>query len=213
MNDCAEIMSKDELIEYIQSNLENSPMIDTETGIAAVRMLAEIAARENIEWALAGGVAMHLYGSPRLTKDVDVISLKRLPLEAVRPIGFGGEAYLVEIGRKKINVDWIVREDNYRQYYVRALEDAAELKNGLKVITPEWLAILKYIAGRQKDTDDIVFLLRKNGYVKREKIKENIVKTKGEDVWFAMLPNWQRLFNLADSRIEERDKYYRDPLR
>jgi len=206
-------MSEKELIEYIQQNLENSPMIDTETGIAAVRKLAEVAAQENIEWALAGGIAMHLYGSPRLTKDVDVISLKRLPLEAVRPIGFGGDSYEVAVGKKKIHVDWIVREDNYRQYYVQALNDAAQLKDGLKIITPEWLAILKYIAGREKDLDDIVFLLKKNGYVKRERIKENIIKTKNEDVWFAMLPNWQRLFDLADSKIEERDKYYRDPLR
>ncbi len=65
---------------------------------------------------------------------------------------------------------------------MRALQDAVELKNGLKIITPEWLAILKYIAGREKDLDDIVFLLKKNGYVKRSKIKENIVKTKSEDV-------------------------------
>ncbi|MGI9036850.1 MAG: hypothetical protein ACR2GD_12540 [Pyrinomonadaceae bacterium] len=54
-------MSEQELIEYIQNNLENSPMIDTDTGISAVKKLAEIAERENVEWALAGGIAMHLY--------------------------------------------------------------------------------------------------------------------------------------------------------
>jgi hypothetical protein len=206
-------MSEKELIEYIEQNLENSPMIDTDTGIAAVSQLAAIAEKENVEWALAGGIAMHLYGSPRLTKDVDVISLERLPLESIRPIGFGGESYEVVIGKKKIHVDWIVREDNYRQYYAQALKEATTLRNGLRVITAEWLAILKYIAGRDKDLDDVVFLLRKNGYVRRDVIKENIVKTKNEDVWFAMLPNWQRLFDLADSKIFERDKYYRDPMR
>jgi hypothetical protein len=206
-------MSEKELIEYIEQNLENSPMIDTETGIAAVNQLAKIAEKEEIEWALAGGIAMHLYGSPRLTKDVDIISLKRLPLETIRPIGFGGESYQVIVGKKKIHVDWIVREDNYRDYYVRALKDAAELKNGLRVITTEWLAILKYIAGREKDLDDIIYLLRKKNFVKRKTIRQNVIKTKGEDVWFAMLPNWQRLFDLADSKIAERDKYYRDPMR
>jgi hypothetical protein len=206
-------MSEKELIEYIEQNLENSPMIDTETGISAVRQLAEIAAQENVEWALAGGIAMHLYGSSRLTKDVDVISLKRLSLKAVRLIRLGGESYEVVIGKKKVHVDWIVREDNYRAYYAAALKDAANLKNGLRIITPEWLAILKYIAGREKDSDDIIYLLRKNGFVRREQIKENIIRTKGEDVWFAMLPNWQRLFDLADSKIAERDKYYRDPMR
>ena len=111
-------MSEKELIEYIERNLENSPMIDTETRIAAVNQLAEIAEKESVEWALAGGIAMHLYGSPRLTKDVDVISLKRLSLESIRPIGFGGESYEVIVGKKKIYIDWIVREDNYRQYYM-----------------------------------------------------------------------------------------------
>lgn len=206
-------MSEKDLIEYIEQNLENSPMIDTETGISAVKSLAEIAEKESIEWALVGGIAMHLYGSPRLTKEVDVISLKRLPLKSVRPIGFGGESYEVTVGKKKIHVDWIVREDNYRDYYVQALRDSKALKNGLKIISPEWLVILKYIAGREKDLDDIVFLLRQNGYVKRDLIKQNIIKTKNEDVWFAMLPNWLRLFDLADSKITERDKYYRDPLR
>lgn len=206
-------MSEKDLIEYIEQNLANSPMIDTETGISAVKELAQIAEKEGVEWALIGGIAMHLYGSPRLTKDVDIISLKRLPLKSLRPIGFGGESYEVTVGKKKIHVDWIVREDNYRDYYVQALRDATLLKNNLKIITPEWLAILKYIAGREKDLDDIVFLLRQNGYVKRELIKQNIIKTKNEDVWFAMLPNWLRLFDLADSKIAERDKYYRDPLR
>jgi hypothetical protein len=206
-------MSERELIEYIQQNLEHSPMIDTETGIKAVKKLAEIAEKENVEWALVGGIAMHLYGSPRLTKDVDVISGKRLSIEASNPLGFGGESYQVKVGKKIIHVDWIVREDNYRQYYAAALSDAASLNNGLKIITPEWLAILKYIAGRSKDLDDIVFLLKRKSFIKREKIKENIVKTKGEDVWFAMLPTWQRLFDLADSTIQERDKYYKDPLR
>jgi hypothetical protein len=206
-------MSKKDLIEYIEHNLENSPMIDTETGIAAVNQLAEIAEREGVEWALAGGVAMHIYGSPRLTKDVDIISMKRLSLESIRPIGFGGESYEVTVGKKKIHVDWIVREDNYRQYYAAALQDATTLKNGLRLITSEWLAILKYIAGREKDLDDVIFLLRKNGYVRREIIKENVIKTKNEDVWYAMLPNWQRLYDIADSKIAERDKYYRDPMR
>lgn len=204
-------MNEKELIEYIQQNLEHSPMIDTETGIKAVKKLAGIAEKENVEWALAGGIAMHLYGSPRLTKDVDVISMKRLSLEANNPLGFGGESYQVKVGKKTIHVDWIVREDHYRQYYEEALKDAASLKNGLKVITPEWLAILKYIAGRAKDLDDIVFLLKRKSFIKRGKIKENVIKTKGEDVWFAMLPNWHRLFDLADSNIKERDKYYRDP--
>ena len=139
--------------------------------------------------------------------------MKRLSLRSTRPIGFGGESYEVAVGKKKIHVDWIVREDNYRQYYVQALRDATTLKNGLRLITTEWLAILKYIAGREKDLDDVIFLLRKNGYARRDVIRQNVIKTKNEDVWYAMLPNWQRLFDIADTKIAEPHKYYRDPLR
>lgn len=67
--------------------------------------------------------------------------------------------------------------------------------------------------GSPRLTNDVIFLLRKNGYVRRDIIRQNIIKTKSEDVWYAMLPNWQRLFDIADSKIAERDKYYRDPMR
>jgi hypothetical protein len=59
------------LVEYVLQNAAQ-PMIATDTGIEA--------AQEEIEWALAGGLAMHLYGSPRLTKDVDIIASAHLSL-------------------------------------------------------------------------------------------------------------------------------------
>lgn len=37
-------MSEQELIEYIQNNLENSPIIDPDTGISAIKKSAKIAA-------------------------------------------------------------------------------------------------------------------------------------------------------------------------
>lgn len=98
-------MSEKELIEYIQQNLENSPMIDTETGISAIRKLAETAEKKQVEWALAGGIAMHLYGSPRLTKDVNVVSDNFLSLEGKHRLTFGGISYEVKIGKKLITVD------------------------------------------------------------------------------------------------------------
>jgi hypothetical protein len=143
-------MSEKELIEYIQQNLEHSPMIDTETGISAVQKLAKIAEKEKISWALGGGIALHLYGSPRLTKDVDVISEGFLSLEGKHRLTFGGISYEVKVGKKTVTVEWIVRSDDYVEYYRQALQDAVELPNGLKILTPEWLVILKSIAGRPK---------------------------------------------------------------
>lgn len=201
-------MSEKELIEYIQKNLENSPMIDTKTGISAIKKLAAIAEKENVSWALAGGIAMHLYGSPRLTKDVDVISKDFLSIKGERRLSFGGISYEIKIGKKTVTVDWIVRSDDYADYYRKALEDAIELPNGIKILTPEWLLILKSIAGRPKDRDDAVFLLKNKKSVDRELIKENVVKVGGEEAWrFARL-RFRELYELADNSTLTEDKYY-----
>lgn len=40
--------------------------------------------------------------------------------------------------------------------------------NDLPILTPEWLIILKYIAGRFKKQEDCVFLLSKKGLVSRK---------------------------------------------
>ena len=206
-------MSEKELIEYIQQNLEHSPMIDTETGISAVQKLAKIAEKEKISWALAGGIALHLYGSPRLTKDVDVISEGFLSLEGKHRLTFGGISYEVKVGKKTVTVEWIVRSDDYVEYYRQALQDAVELPNGLKILTPEWLVILKSIAGRPKDRDDAVYLLQKKNTVTRDMIREKILQVGGEEAWrFAKL-RFNELYDLADGKITSQEKYYDQDLK
>jgi len=201
-------MSEKELIEYIQKNLENSSIIDTETGIAALKKIAKVAEKERVEWALAGGIALHLYGSPRLTKDVDVVSDEFLSLEGKHRLSFGGISYEVKVGKKIVTVEWIVRNDDYAEYYRMALDDAVQLPNGLKILTPEWLVILKSIAGRSKDRDDAVFLLKNKDRLNRDLIKENVIKVGGEDAWrFAKL-RFRELYDLADNTNTTEDKYY-----
>lgn len=125
-------MSEKELIEYIQKNLENSPIIDTETGMTALKEIAKVAEKERVEWALAGGIALHLYGSPRLTKDVDVISDDFLSLEGKHRLSFGGISYEVKVGKKIVTVDWMVRSDDYAKYYRTALDDAVTIAERVK---------------------------------------------------------------------------------
>lgn len=129
-------MSDNEIIERVQKNVE-SPTISTDTGLEAAQKIGEIAAGENIEWALIGGIAMYLYGSPRLTKDVDIIASNVVSIEANAPLTFGGNNYIVEIGKYKVAVDWIVRNDGYAKYYRAALTDAVNFPNGIKLISPE----------------------------------------------------------------------------
>ena len=203
-------MSESDYQRLVEQILENTsvPMISSDTGLEAAQKLGQLAAQEEIEWAVAGGLAMYFYGSPRLTKDVDIIASKNLSLTPQHRLGFGGSSYTLQVGKYAVQIDWIVRSDGYQKYYSAALKEAIKMPNGLRVVTPEWLVILKFNAGRQKDLDDIVFLLKQPKTVDRPTVKRKVVETAGEDVWLAMLSGFRRLCDLADGNTKEPSKYY-----
>ena len=203
-------MSEDEyqqIVERVGRSVAN-PTLSTDTGVEAVQQVGQLAAQEKIEWAVAGGLAMHLYGSPRLTKDVDIIASNHLSLTPQHRLNFGGSSYALQVGKYTVQVDWIVRNDGYEKYYRAALKQAIDLPNGIRIVAPEWLVILKMNPGRQKDFDDIVFLLKQQNLVDRSRVKQRVVETTGEDVWLAMLPSFRRLCDLADGNTTEPGKYY-----
>lgn len=195
------------IVEQIQQNVAQ-PMIATDVGIEAAQKFGELAAQEEIGWALAGGLAMHLYGSDRLTKDVDIIASQDLSLTAKQQISFGGSRYTLQVGKYEVPIDWIVRTDGYQMFYRAALKEAIKLPNGLRIVTPEWLVIMKFNAGRQKDLDDIVFLLKKGKLVDRPAIKQKVIETAGEGAWLTMMAGFRRLCDLADAKTTEPSKYY-----
>ncbi len=196
-------MTKKELQELVEKNLRKNPnpMIDTETGIEALQRVSRIADRRGVEYALVGGIAMHLYGSPRLTKDVDVIASDVLPIKAEKRLGFGGQRYRVKTGKRIVSIDWIVRDDTARKFYESALKESYKLPSGLPIVTPEWLVILKYIAGRFKDQQDAVYLLKQKGLVDRRLIRRRIIATAGPEVWALIAAGLRRWYDLADGRI------------
>jgi hypothetical protein len=112
-------VTKKELQAFVEKNLRKNPnpMIDTATGLEALQRVVSVADRHGVAYALIGGIAMHLYGSPRLTKDVDVIASAILPLTAEKRLAFGGERYHVKLGTRVVPVDWIVRDDTARKFY------------------------------------------------------------------------------------------------
>lgn len=197
-----------QLVERMLENDAASPMISSDTGVEATQKAGQLAAQEEIQWAVAGGLAMHFYGSPRMTKDVDIIASNHLSLTPQHPLSFGGSSYTLQVGKYNVQVDWIVRNDGYRELYCKALKEAISLPNGLRVVTPEWLVILKFNAGRQKELDDIVFLLKQEKLVDRPTVKQKVVETAGEWGWLTMLPGFRRLCALADGNTKEPSKYY-----
>jgi hypothetical protein len=111
-----------QLIERMLENDAASPMISSDTGIEAAQKAGQLADQEEIEWAVAGGLAMHFYGSPRLTKDVDIIASRDLSLTPQHRLTFGGSSYTMQVGKYAVQVDWIVRSDGHQVFYRKALQ-------------------------------------------------------------------------------------------
>ena len=183
-------------------------VIDTDSASQAVEIISRLAKENGVDWALVGGLAMNLYGSDRLTKDIDVIADKLLPIEQSKIVGKlkqGGERFNAETDKTVVSIDWIIRNDVFKSMFNKALKSAIKI-NEVPVLTPEWLVILKFIAGRFKDQEDAVFLLSRNGLVDRKLIKQHITETAGEIAWELAKHGYQRWYDLADGRSLEEQR-------
>jgi hypothetical protein len=183
----------------------NLDLLDEESVLQAIRIVGEIAEANDTAWALVGGLAMALYGSDRTTKDIAIIADKLLPLEKVGELRQGGERYLIETDKKKVAVDWIIRKDEFKKLFAEALREAVKI-NDVPFLTPEWLVILKFIAGRFKDQEDAVFLLSRPGLVNRNLIKEKIINLFGKPAWGLAKHGYERWFYIADGRTREEQR-------
>jgi hypothetical protein len=172
--------------------------ISTEQGIAAALKVVDLAVESDIDCALCGGIAMQIYGFTRATRDVDFVASELLPLVGARQLNFGGAAYSIKVGRMDIEVDWIVRDDDKQEVYEAALADAVTIApEGLPIITPEWMVILKNFAGRGKDHLDLLWLLRQDDLVDRKLVERHVKKLFGRFA-FAVLGDLQSIYLEAD---------------
>jgi hypothetical protein len=192
-------MTRDKkLQDYIRRNVLEKPTIRTEDGLDALDELAKLARRARVRYALAGGIAMHLYGFTRATTDVDVVADNVLDVDPDRELSFGGESYTVRVGKRDIPVDWIVRDDDYAEWYAQALDAAVDSGVGHPIIAPEWMVVLKFFSGRGKDHLDLLWLLRQEGLVDRDEVKRIIVEVMGKKYAAVPLRDLEALFLEAD---------------
>lgn len=196
-----------EILERLRrQSAPESQSISTQQGLDAVAIIAAQAQAQGVAYALAGGLALHLYGFTRATKDVDLVASELLNLLAKEQLSFGGATYQVQVGERLIDVDWIVRDDFFREFYVNALRDAIVTEQGLPILTPEWLVILKYIARRGKDKIDLEWLLQQTGLVDREQVKQHIIEVMGEKAAVFPLAELDEIFQRADlNRLRDQD--------
>jgi hypothetical protein len=187
-------MSEDSIVN--SSSVKDS--IPTEVGIKAAELVSQIADDNDIAIALAGGIAMHIYGFTRATTDVDMLAKSVLPLEAKRPIDFGGEGYDIEVENRTVPVDVIVRDDKLSKIYQAALAQAKVTDFGTKIVSPEWLVVMKHFSPRAKDKIDLTWLLQEDGLVDRELIQKNLVEAVGEDAAFYVVSALESDYSYAD---------------
>lgn len=113
---------------------------------------------------------MQIYGSPRLTGDVDLISAEAPAdmgiFRTIQSLTFGGRRYLTA---DNVELDLIKRSDYLKGLYQEALEQAVATEDGLPIVAPEYMAVIKFAAGRPKDEDDLVWLLQQGNLVDRKK--------------------------------------------
>lgn len=130
---------------------------DIERGLGEVAVIAE---RGGLAVVLIGGVALRYYGSERLTVDLDVVAQAPLPPELVDegPLGIGGSKTRTPSG---VPLDWIARTDDFSAVFDEALTHGRRIEGvPIPVASPEYLAAMKLIAGRDKDELDLITLLQ-----------------------------------------------------
>ena len=140
------------------SGKTKKPMLSEAQVEQGLREVAALAKASKTEILLVGGVAMHLYGSDRLTGDLDFAAsqqVKGLPPAGV--LSFGGYQSKSPSG---IPVDLIIRDDDYKGLYESALKSPASFEDcPVKVVDPEHLVAMKMVARRPKDEVDLATLL------------------------------------------------------
>jgi hypothetical protein len=122
------------------------------------REVVHYAQREGVRVALAGGYALQLYGSDRLTGDLDfLVSSTDLGLPFVERLPkSGGVRVLTTCG---VLVDLIVRTDDYAELYSTALASAILINDDIPVVPVEFIAAILLAARHRKYRVDLEWLV------------------------------------------------------
>jgi hypothetical protein len=154
--------------------------------IAIDRVVKSVGAR----WYLFGAQAVAAHGAPRATKDVDVTVLlrddDRAPLlRAIRKGGFSTREHDAEflatsrvIPAKHVaagmRVDFVLGGPGLEQHFLEMAETISLPRLKLPLIRLEHLIVLKCLAARPNDRDDVRRLLRRHGDVDLDEVRRLI---------------------------------------
>lgn len=135
--------------------------------------------KHKIPYMIIGGQAVLLYGSPRLTKDIDItlgVSIDKLPvlltvskevgLKAIpeNPEDFAMRTFVLPAEDKKsrIRVDFIFSLTPYEEQAIKRAKNINIEGTKVKFAAIEDIVIHKIFSGRERDLEDIRSILVKN---------------------------------------------------
>jgi len=179
----------------MKKSSEDLPDLTLLRSVVAPEILraAELASQKlreaNIPHALAGGLAVGAHGYPRTTDDVDFL--------------VGDEAFekheggfvtlklpLIAVGN--VSIDFVsIDESKGEERQLRPAVEHPPESNGVPIVPLPALVYMKLKAGRQKDTADLVELL-KRGRVDLEEIDRHLEEYAPEQI-----RRWQRVKEIA----------------
>lgn len=165
--------------------------------------------RARISYMVIGGQAVLLYGEPRLTKDIDVtvgVNLDRLadmvrlaqdlkltPL--VDPETFARETMVLpcQDPDSGIRVDFVFSDSRYEQIAIDRAKPVAIGSAHVRFASLEDLIIHKLVAGRARDIEDVVGIVRKNRQLDAIYV-EQWLATLGAALDQPLVHRWREIF-------------------
>lgn len=146
------------------------------------KLISKIASslrKHKIPYMIIGGQAVLLYGSPRLTKDIDItlgVSIDKLPvvLDVIKETGlkvipenpedFVTRTFVLPAEDKKsgIRVDFIFSFTPYEKHAIKRARDINIERTKVKFAAVEDIVIHKIFSGRERDIEDVRVMLIKN---------------------------------------------------
>jgi predicted nucleotidyltransferase len=144
-----------------------------------ITKIAQCLDRDEIPYMIIGGQAVLLYGTPRLTRDIDItlgvdtdkfqliegvcskLGLKILP---ENPEGFARDTKVLpaEESKLKIRVDFIFSFTPYEAQAIKRTKEIVMNDYAVKFASCEDVVIHKMVAGRAVDVEDVRNILIKN---------------------------------------------------
>jgi hypothetical protein len=139
---------------------------------AALKGVTEALDAAGIDYALIGGLAVGVYGHERATKDIDLL-ISRQDIKKFAGEFVASDIDVIQGKHAGVRIDYIfpAKHEDFLDDSVPGGTNA----DGVAVVAPAPLIYMKLVAGRLRDQDDVIRLLRA-GKIDLDKVRAYLEK-------------------------------------